>query len=163
MSENKKNELLIWEGEKMIIISMNHMKYLGWHKDENGEIVDDIDRNQIEIAYREDDEEGFGVGGDVYFTTYDLKAMADCIRDVIDRKETRTEYSCQNDDFRMCISYDEESDTYSFTAALIETLMREYHISITKAGLSRETLEGYIEPFFEWEKEYPIVMDETGL
>ncbi len=156
MRRNNPGELIIEDDKRQIILSMDDKKYLGWHEDESGEIIDEIDDNQIEICYREDDEDGWGVGGGEYFSTADIKAMADCIRSVIQLKQTRAEYSCQDDIFRLCIEYDPYNDRFSFTVALIETLMREYHIVITKSGLTRSALDEYIQPFFEWEKEYPI-------
>ncbi len=149
-------ELIIEDDRKQIWISLRGKKYLGWHTDKNGDIVDEIDDNQIEISYREDDEEGWGVGGDEYFSTRDIKSMADAIRNVISFKQPKAEYSCQNDIFRICIEYDADNKSFSLTAALLETLTREYHISITKAALTRQSLDEYIQPFFEWEKMYPI-------
>ncbi len=160
--ERRQDELVIAEGEKFILLSMEKEKYLGWHIDEDGEIVDEIDENQIEICYREDDENGWGVGGGEYFSTADIKAMADCIRSVIYKKQAKASYSCQQDVFRICLEYDSTEDIYSFTAALIETLNWEYHISITKTGLTRSALDEYIQPFFEWEREFPIKENQEG-
>ena len=157
---NRADTLTIYEGEKLIIMAMEDVRYLGWHEDENGEIVDEIDKNQVEISYREDDEEGWGVGSSEFVTTMDIKNMADCIRNVIYFKEASAEYSCQNDLFRLAISYDAKAETFSFTAALIETLTWDYHITITKDNLSRSALDEYIQPFFEWEREFPIVDDK---
>ena len=157
---NRLDTLEIRDEKKQIILSMEREKYTGWHEDEDGNIIDEIDRNQIEISYREDDEEGWGVGGGEYVTTMDIKNMADCIRSVIYFKEASAEYSCQNDLFRLAISYNAQTEIFSFTAALIETLTREYHITITKDNLSRSALDEYIQPFFEWEQEFPIVDDK---
>ncbi len=157
---NRPDTLEIWDDKRQIILSMEGAKYIGWHEDEDGNIIDELDKNQIEISYREDDEEGWGVGGGEYVTTVDIKNMADCIRSVIYLKEDSAEYSCQNDLFRLAISYDAQNESFSFTAALIETLTWEYHITITKDNLSRNTLDEYIQPFFVWEREFPIVDDK---
>ena len=155
--DRRTDELIIEDGEKLIILSMEREKYAGWHTDSDGNIVDEIDRNQIEISYREDDEDGWGIGGDEYFSTYDIKNMADGIRSVIHHKTTAFQYSCQDDIFRLKISFDIQSESFSFSAALLETLCREYHIEIIKDNLTLSALEEYIQPFFEWEKQYPIV------
>ncbi len=161
MKQRELGELIIEDGKKRIILSMDKKKYLGWHTNEAGEIVDKLDDNQIEISYREDDEEGWGAGGDEYFSTYDIKAMADSIRSVILFKQSKADYSCQDDIFRMSIEYNADKECFSFTAAIIETLMREYHISITKTALTRKSLDKYIQPFFEWEKMFPICRDQV--
>ena len=157
MRKREPAELIIEEGEKQIILSMDEKKHIGWHTGENGEIVPEIDENQIEISYREDDEDGWGVGGDEYVSTVDIKAMADCIRSVIYKKTSNATYSCQNDLFRIRLEYDPIEDVFAFTAALVETLTWDYHITITKAGLTRSALDEYIQPFFEWERLFPIV------
>ena len=157
MRKREPDELIIEEGEKQIILSMDEKKYIGWHTDENGEIVPEIDENQIEISYREDDEDGWGVGGGEYVSTVDIKAMADCIRSVIYKKTSSAAYSCQNDLFKIRLEYDPFEDVFAFTAALIETLTWDYHITITKAGLTRSALDEYIQPFFEWERKFPVV------
>ena len=151
------DELIIEDGEKLIILSMKEEKYTGCHTDSDGDIIDEIDRNQIEISYREEDEEGWGAGGDEYFSTYDIKSMADGIRNVVHHKTNTFQYSCQDNIFRLKISYDTQSESFSFSAALIETLCREYHIEILKNNLTLLALEKYIQPFFKWEKQYPIV------
>lgn len=155
--DRRTDELKIEDGKKLIILSMDKEKYIGWHTDSDGNIVEEVDRNQIEIAYREDDEDGWGIGGDEYFSTYDIKNMADGIRNVIHHKTDAFQYSCQNDIFRVKIGYNIQSELFSFSVALIETLCWEYHIEITKDNLSLSALEEYIQPFFEWEKQYPVV------
>ena len=161
LRKRRPGELIISEGEKQIILSMDKKKYLGWHVSENGKIIDDIDENQIEICYREEDEDGWGVGGNECFSTTDIKAMADCIRSVIYMSQNEASYSCQKDVFRICIRYNSVDDSFSFTAALVETLTWDYHISITKTNLSRSALDEYIQPFFAWEREFPIVEKEA--
>ena len=156
------NELIISEGEKQIILSADKIKLVSWHTAEDGKIIPEFDESQIEISYREDDEEGWGAGSDEYFSTADIKAMADCIRSVINKKDLSAEYICQNDLFRIHIGYDPLNDTYSFTAALIETLTREYHITITKTGLTLSELDEYIQPFFEWERKFSIPYHKEG-
>ncbi|MBQ9354522.1 MAG: hypothetical protein IJT84_02425 [Clostridia bacterium] len=155
--DRRTDELIIEDGEKLIILSMEKEKYTGWHTDSGGNIVDEIDRNQIEISYREDDEDGWGVGGDEYLSTCDIKNMADGIRNVIHYKINAFQYSCQNDIFRLKICYDTQSESFSFSVALLETLCRENYIEITKENLSLSALKEYIQPFFEWEKQYPVV------
>lgn len=54
----------------MIILSMDHKKCIGWHEDKNGELIDEIDDNQIEISYREDDEHGVGIDGSEYIQPF---------------------------------------------------------------------------------------------
>ena len=151
------DELVLRDGVKQIRLSMDHKKYLGWHEDSEGNFIDEFDENQIEICYREDDEEGWSAGGGRYISINDIQAMAESIRDVITMKKPDTEYHCQDDIIRVVLSYDPQSDSFTLTVGLIETLCGEYHITITKPGLSRDALDEYIQPFFEWEKNYPII------
>ncbi len=141
MKKKTSGDLIIFEGKKQILLSLDEYS---------------INGNQIEICYREDYEDGWGFGGGEFFSTFDIKAMADCIRSVIYMRETKASYTCQNKVFRIEIEYDASGDTYSFTAALIETLHRDFYISITKSELTRIALDEYIQPFFEWERKYPI-------
>ncbi len=150
-------ELVLTDGKKQIRLSLNGKKYLGWHYDSTGYFIDEYDESQIEICYREDDEEGTGVGGGEYITTNDIQSMAQCIRDVITLKKAKSDYSCQDDIVRISLSYDQQSSSFTITVGLIETLLREYHITITKSSLSRDVINGLIQPFFEWEKQYPVV------
>ena len=46
---------------------------------------------------------------------------------------------------------------FPFTAALINMLTWDYHITITMNDLTKNALDEYIQPFFEWEREFPIV------
>ena len=76
-------ELVLTDGKKQIRLSLNGKKYLGWHYDSAGYFIDEYDESQIENCYREDDEEGTGIGGGEYITTNDIQSMAQCIRDEI--------------------------------------------------------------------------------
>lgn len=156
-TNRKADELFIEDNEKLIILSMNKRKYLGWHSDSDGNIVDEFDDTQIEFTYREDDKDGWGIGSDEYISTLDIKNMANGIRSVVQHKASSFQYRCQNDIFRLKISYDDQSELYSFSPALLEMLSREYHIEITKTGLTISALYEYIQPFFEWEKQFPTV------
>lgn len=157
--EKRSNELLIYDEKNLILISMDHRKIIDLIDNDDGTATPVFDEksNQIEYSYREEDEEGWGAGSDLFASTHDIKAMADGIRSVISHQQNRVEYSCQNDYFCIAIEYNEKSDTYSFTASLIETLMGKYHITVTKTKLSMEDLQQYIQPFFIWEKDFPIV------
>ena len=158
--EKEPDELVLLDGVKQIRLSMDHKKYIGWHEDEFNNIIDEYDDDQIEICYREDDEDGTGVGGGEFISTSDIQAMANCIRDVVSMNKAKANYHCQDDVIRLSIQYDARSNTFTFSVGLIETLLREYHITITKRGLSRNALEEYIQPFFIWENEYPIVCNK---
>lgn len=155
--EKREDELVLDDGKKQIKLSMLDKKCIGWHQDSEGYIIDEYDDNQIEISYSEDDDEGWGVGDDEYISTNDIRSMAQCIRDVMALKKTKAEYQCQDDIIRISLSYDQQSNRFTITVGLIETLLREYHITITKSGLSRKELNEFAQPFFEWEKEYPVV------
>jgi hypothetical protein len=145
------------EGEKYFSLSMSEGPGDIVIRDTDGKNVCAYDDNQVETLFSQSDEGGWGAGGGGNVTTKDLKAMADCIRDVIYGYSTSRKYSCQKDVFKMEISYDADTDRYTFTGALIEMLCWEYHISITKTNLTRAGLDEYIEPFFIWEKEHPVV------
>ena len=150
------DELVIWDEKNQIIFHPYILDYLGgdWEGDY---WVDTFDGNRIEISFREDEEDGWGVGGDEYITTADIKAMGDCIRGVINKETPAAKYSCLDDIFRLELSYHAENDTYTFTVALLEFLIRDHHIAVTKIGLSREELDEYISPFFIWEQKFPVI------
>ncbi len=158
--EKRPDELILRDDPKMIKISMDRKKIIGWHEDEFNNIIDEFDDNQIEICYREDDEEGFSFGGGFFVSTHDIHAMANCIRDVITTKRKEARCHSQGDIIRLYMGFDSQSDSFTISVGLIETLLGEYHITITKTGLSRDELEEYIQPFFIWEKEYPIVLEK---
>ena len=149
--------LVMSEGEKRFSLSMNDGPGEILIRDTDGKNIHAYDDNQVEFAFSQNDEGGWGCGCEDNVSTRDLRAMADCIRDVIGGHSFSRKYTCQNDLFKMEISYDPVTDKYTFTGALIEMLMREYHISITKANLTRDDLDEYIGPFFIWEKEHPVV------
>ena len=152
------DELVIWDDKSQIIFHCGHCKYGDSYWDENYEYwIDESDGNQIEINFREDEEDGWGVGGGEYVSTADIKSMADCIRSVINKEQVSASYTCQDDLFRIEISCNETEDTYTFSVAMLEILMRDHHISITKTGLTRSELDEYIEPFFIWEQIFPII------
>lgn len=110
------------------------------------------ERNQIEFSYWEKDADGWGFGSEEYISTSDVKGMAECVRKVIYKQQPMSEYSCQNDIFRIRLEYSELSDVFSFTAELINTATYESYISATKDKLTRNALDEYIQPFFEWER-----------
>ena len=149
--------LVMSEGKKRFSLSMTDGPGEILIRDADGKNIHAYDDNQVEFAFSQSDEEGWGCGCEDNVSTRDLNAMADCIRDVIEGYSRCRQYKCQKDLFKIEISYDPVTDRYTFTGALIEMLMREYHISITKNNLTREDLDEYIEPFFIWEKEHPIV------
>ncbi len=153
----RKDELYIEDENKTIHMTLEGEKYLGWHTTPDGKTVDDYDRNLIEFSYYEDDEDGMGAGVDEFITTYDIKNMADGIRNVIFHRTNEFRYYCLDSIFWIEVCYDKNSDTYSFTAALLETLSREYHITITKERLTLSGLEEYTQAMLEWEKRYPVV------
>ncbi len=145
------------EGEKYFSLSMTDDPGEILIRDTDGRNIHAYDDNQVEFVFDQRDEGGWGCGCEENVTTKDLKAMADCIRDVIGGHSFCRKYICQQDLFKMEISYDPNTDTYTFTGALMEMLCRDYHISITKTNLTRAGLDEYIEPFFIWEKEHPVV------
>ena len=156
-TEKSADELVIFDDERFLRLSMEGKKCTGWHKNENGNIIHEFDDNLIEISYREDDEHGWSAGADEFITTLDIREMANCIRNVIFDKQIHSEYHCLNDILRISLVFDPLSDRFSFTVGFIETLMYEYHITITKAELTQEELDEYIQPFFEWEHQFPVV------
>ena len=152
----RKEEFYIEDDKKTIHITLEGEKYVGWHSDDDGNIVDEIDQNQIEFSYYEADEDGMSAGIDEFISTCDIKNMADGIRSVLHHQTGMFRYHCQDDIFLIELSYDNGSDLYYFTAALLETLCRDSHITITKERLTISSMEEYIHPLLEWEKMYPI-------
>ena len=151
------NKFYIKDSEKNILIEMEQKKYLGWHHDAEGTIIDEEDDNLIEFFYGQTDDGGSGCGDGVYISTVDIKGIADCIRSVINQRESFSEYHTSNDLIRISIGYNAENDRYTFGIAMLEMLCGEYHITITKDDLTISELNAYIDPFFEWEKQYPII------
>ncbi len=148
---------VIEDGNKQIMLDMEAEQYIGYHIDDNGKRISEYDRNQIECSYKEADEECWGVGCNEFFSTSDLKNMADGIRSVIHCQTDTFTYSSQDDFFHIALQYDCKDESYSFTAAILDTLVRESYVTITKNNLSYAQLEEYIQSFFEWEKQFPIV------
>ena len=150
------DELILCDGKKYIRLSMFQKKTTGCHKDSTGNHIIDYDESQIEISFREDDENGWGGGGGEYIAISDIHEMANCIRDVTLRKKEKSEYQCQNDTMKISLEYYTQSESYTFTVSLLQMFMRNYHISITKTNLSINELDEYIQPFFEWETKFPL-------
>lgn len=148
----EKDELIMEEGVNYLCISLGERQYQGHHFGQ--ECYDD---NSIEVYYREEDDDGWGAGGSEYISTHDIRSMADSIRQVLHRKTSETHYETENDLMRISIRYDDLTDRYFFSVGLLETLMREYHITVEKSNLHISELEEYITPFFEWERQHPIV------
>ena len=92
-----------------------------------------------------------------YISTDDIKSMADSIRQVLHHKASEAHYETENDLMRISIRHDDSTDRYFFSVGLLETLLREYHITVEKSNLHITELEEYITPFFEWERQHPIV------
>ncbi len=155
MSKNYPDVLSIAEENRRITLAAVDTK--SWWGSENGFSVFRNDYNQIELTYAYTDEYGVSFGLDEYISTFDIKYMADCIRIVIYQITNKAEYSCQHDLLRICIEYDPVNDVFTFTVAFAETLTWECHITVSKAGLTRSALDEYIQPFFLWERKYPIV------
>ena len=128
MLDNELETFIIFDNKcKLIILSMDWYSYY-------------TKNNKIEITYRQEDEEGWGAGGNEFFTSEDLKGMANCIRSVMNHEKASNHYECWEDTFRIKLKFNEKSKRYSLTVALIETLCKEYHITITKSGLCEKTL-----------------------
>ena len=146
MSYDSPDNFYMEDGIRYISFSMNHSS-------DEKEMNDDL----VETSYAQNDEGGWSFGEGECVTREDIRAMADCIRSVIYKNEMYNQYSCLDNVFRIEITYDCNTDRYSFTGALMEMLVREYQITITKTDLTRAALDEYIKPFFIWEKEYPVV------
>ena len=157
LREKRDDELLIYDEERLILIHMARYKLDGWDEDEDGRIIEEsfeYDKTQIEFSYREEDREEWGAGADEFVSIDDIKAMADCVRKVINKQVPKAEYSCQDDVFIIKLAYDKSRDKYSFSAALIETLMWKYHIRVEKSNLSLDELEEYTKPILLWEEKF---------
>lgn len=145
------DEFRIYDDTKQLALSL-----YGFKDVENTEDGDDYvvvhDVNQIEMHFRQDDGDFWGAGGGDYLSTRDIWNMSTCIRNVIFNKKDSDEYTCQQDLFRIALSHDRESDTYTFTASMLNLLGRHNHITVTKTGLTREALDEYITPFLIWPK-----------
>ena len=158
MAKIEENDIAfrIEEGENAIDISM-------W--EERSE-----DPEEIEFTYYECYIGGYGIGCHEFVSRHDLKNMADGIRDVLYKRRDSFCYACLDDVFRIRLSYDWQSDSYTFAAELIDTLaaalidtqLGNYYISAQKSDLSEAALEAYTFPFFEWEKQYPIKAEKES-
>lgn len=157
LRDKRKDEFYMEDDVRQIILSPKGEKLIDWHMDEDEEEFGEYDRNLIEMCYREDDEDGWGAGGGEYLSTMDFRNIVDGVGSVIRHEKQEFRYCCLNDLFRLKISFDPTSGTFSLTAALLETLCRDYHITITKDGLTLPELEQYVQPFYEWEACFPVI------
>lgn len=148
------DEFRIYDDTKQLVLSLYGFKAIENTEDEDDYVVV-YDVNQIEMHFRQDDGDFWGAGGGDYLSTQDIWSMGQCIRNVIFNKKDSDEYTCQKDLFRIALSRDQESDTYTFTASMLNLLGRDNHITITKAGLTRDALDEYITPFLLWPKYMP--------
>lgn len=156
MSYNSPDNFYMEDGNKYISFSMNYSpgeKVARNKQEQNVHVKDD---DLVETSFAQNDEGGWGFGEGGCVTRGDIRAMADCIRSVIYNNEMYNQYSCMNNVFRIEISYDCNTDRYTFTGALMEMLCWQYQITITKTDLTRAALDEYINPIFIWEKEYPV-------
>ncbi len=156
MSYDRPDRFYMEDGIKYISFTMCHSPGEKVARNKQGQNVHVRDYDLVETSFAQNDEGGWGFGEGGSVTREDIRAMADCIRSVIYKNEMYNQYSCMDNVFRIEISYDCNTDRYTFTGALMEMLCREYQITITKSDLTRAALDEYIEPFFIWEKEYPV-------
>ena len=98
METNRDPDCLVMsEGEKYFLLSMADGPGIIVIRDTDGQNIHAYDDNQVETSFSQNDEGGWGAGQGGNVTTKDLKAMADCIRDVIWGYSISRKYSCQND------------------------------------------------------------------
>ncbi len=162
MVNKEPDEFRIFDDTKQIVLSL-----YGFKDVENYEDGDDCvvvyDVNQIEMHFRQDDGDFWGAGGGDYLSTRDIWNMGKCIRNVIFDKKNSDEYTCQQDLFRIALSHEQDSNSYTFTASMMNLLGRREHITVTKTGLTREALDEYIAPFLIWPKYMPVFYGDGRL
>ncbi len=151
MVNKEPDEFRIFDDTKQIVLSLYGFKDVENYEDGDGYVVV-YDVNQIEMHFRQDDGDFWGAGGGDYLSTRDIRNMSECIRNVIFDKKNSDEYTCQQDLFRIALSHEQDSNTYTFTASMMNLLGRDEHITVTKTGLTREALNEYITPFLIWPK-----------
>ena len=99
--------LVMSEGEKRFSLSMNDGPGEILIRDTDGKNIHAYDDNQVEFAFSQNDEGGWGCGCEDNVSTRDLRAMADCIREVTTAGySTSRKYSCQKDISFVTIFYD---------------------------------------------------------
>ncbi|MGI5896921.1 MAG: hypothetical protein ACOX6U_08180 [Oscillospiraceae bacterium] len=112
--------------------------------------------NAIELSYRQEDEDGFGIGGDEYITTQDIAAMSQGIQQIINKETTQFFYSCFDEIIKINIEISIDN-LISFTFSMLETLNRDYYISITLSNMTINEFKDKTRPFVEWERMFPTL------
>lgn len=146
-------ELEFFDGHNCIIMSIDGRGNDGHYSENDWR----CDANLVEISYREDEGDEWGIGSDEFISTTDIKGMAECIRNVMYHKKDKDHYECRNDILHILLEFHKDTDTYTLALSLIETLIRDHHITVMRDSLTKAELEKYTNPFFVWEKQYPII------
>jgi len=112
--------------------------------------------NVLELSYRQADKNGWGVGGGEYITTQDIVEISHGIQQVLKKEFNQFAYSCLDEIIKISIDV-KTNGLIDFTISMIETLCREYYITITMNNLTFEEFAEKTKNFIEWEKQFPTL------
>jgi hypothetical protein len=112
--------------------------------------------NVLELSYRQEDKDGWGAGGGEYITTQDISEISHGIQRVLKKESNQFTYSCLDEIIKICIDV-KTNGLLDFTFSMIETLFREYYITITMNNLAFEEFAEKTKIFIEWEKQFPTL------
>ena len=125
-----------------------------WGNNHRDNIENNI--NVLELSYRQEDKEGWGAGGGEYITTQDIAEISHGIQRVLKKEFNQFTYSCLDEVIKLSINV-KTNGLLDFTFSMIETLCREYYITITMNDLTSEEFTEKTKVFIEWEKQFPIL------
>lgn len=112
--------------------------------------------NVLELSYRQEDEEGWGAGGGEYITTQDIAAISNGVQQIIRKETPQFSYSCLNEIIKINVDINTNS-LVDFNFLMIETLCREYYITITMSNLTFEEFAEKTKVFIKWERQFPTL------
>ena len=122
-----------------------------WGNNHRDNIENNI--NVLELSYIQEDNEVWGAGGGEYITTQDIAEISHGIQRVLKKESNQFTYSCLDEVIKISINV-KTNNLLDFTFSMIETLCREYYITITMNNLTFEEFTEKTKIFIEWEKQY---------
>ena len=151
------DEFIIESDDKYICFKPEDRELWGDNHRDNAE----NNINILELCYRQEDKDGWGAGGGEYITTQDISEISHGIQRVLKKELNQFTYSCLDEIIKISIDV-KTNGVLDFTFSMIETLCREYYITITINNLTFEEFAEKTKNFIEWEKQFPT-LEKTWL
>jgi len=142
------DDFVMEDGDKYICFEPDRRELWGDNTENN--------INVLELSYRQEDENGWGAGGGVYITTQDISEISHGIQQILKKELDQFTYSCFHETIKISIDV-KTNGLLDFTVSMIETLSREYYITITMRNLTLEEFAEKTKAFIEWEKQFPTL------